>query len=1131
MYNKLLISAGGGIISRSQQSEQAEAATVAIGLGGTGISCLRELKKEVFNKLKPDPENKEIPTYSHIKFLALDTDSGSLGDTGSIDTIDSNTEFFNISCPDIIGLLERVTTLKNEPYLKWLATADVQKGQAGLSILNASAGAGGVRQIGRLLLLQSSRKFTQTLESLIVSAKAGLPGDAALNIHIFTGMGGGTGAGTFMDVCYLVQYVLKKMGLYGQAQTCGFFFLPDVNESKVSSTEVKEYIKINGFAAMKELDYSMNYATNGGVWEQVYDGFSVKSTDAPVKLAHLITATAADGAIRRNGYDYAMHVAVDYVLEFLTKPYIATGENATDGIFTIESHISNVKRSVEMVQKKYGACYDYCVLGASNTYLPYKEITTYLTSKIFEGFNYLNTCSATANDLSLFIQNAGLKSEDIQRELRARVPTVPNYAVDTRTLYDQCNGITSEVIPQVLCQMRDSIPRISGAVEANKKSLLQEVETPNIDDLKSITSLISRIKKSLQIISCNPAHGPYFAASLLHSVNAKDLQNEVDGYIKKNDEQLAYARADLTLRDEAMATTLREFQNSNALNRRKRGEHYVAAVHNYFLKETQIDFYVAMGDLLAKFKKQLEDLYNNYFKKFTSVLDNLTATFNANLATLSSPLKDVETYAKPLMTIADLKESLDKSVAEMRIPDIVNHFVAAMLDDESAWISQDENKISAAVTKFFLSELDAYTHMTIVDYLQIRFDTTDPAQLRKKIYDEIMLPQYKEANPLFWADGSNYSISDASKIGYCSVPEISPEIQAAADDVTAFDEKISRRVMESTDRISIFEFLCGVPMFGYKGVANYFPEYDAKKMKGAHLYECTSQDDRDFRRLPDVAPYSSIAADKHTSTQEDAANAYDFALENGIIQSNDLNEYRIYLFDENAVRALIATIEAVIKTGDVIKANNVLTEMKEKILPVLEKETRFISNDAATGYQEQSVKDNVIASMYLTSLVKQQNAILKDYQEAVKTLESMINKTGEGDKLIGGFANALCSGVISRDATNIFLYTYTKVEYGVEEAVELTNISSEPYGESLPLYSAFVAYEALDDETKDALGEAVKQKKMADYAAVAQITQSIKQLVTEQTQQIINIARQKYPLEFERIDKFIKKLNAELSVM
>ena len=122
MYNKLLISAGGGIISAAQQAEQENCATIAIGLGGTGISCLRALKKEVFTRVRPDDPDALIAEYKHIKFLAVDTDKASIGDTGSIDTLDANTEFFNISCPDINGLLSNAHTLAQEPSLNWLKT-------------------------------------------------------------------------------------------------------------------------------------------------------------------------------------------------------------------------------------------------------------------------------------------------------------------------------------------------------------------------------------------------------------------------------------------------------------------------------------------------------------------------------------------------------------------------------------------------------------------------------------------------------------------------------------------------------------------------------------------------------------------------------------------------------------------------------------------------------------------------------------------------------------------------------------------------------------------------------------------------------------------------------------------------
>ena len=847
MYKKLLLSAGGGIVSPNRQAEQAEAATIAIGLGGTGIRCLSKLKNEVYNRIKPDDVDSDIPEYGHIKFLAIDSDSYSI-ETDNAYRLDKRSEFLDIGCSDIVALQCSAKQLKNNPMLDWL--------NPNMRIINAGIGTGGNRQIGRLLFMQNSNQFVEKLTAIIRSAVVNLSAAAPVNVYIFTGMGGGTGSGIFLDVCYLVQYVLKKAELYGQAQTCGFFFLPDVNLNSVYAMDTRDYIKTNGFAAMKELDYCMNFSKNGGEWEQQYNGFKIETNKKPVDLAFLVSATNISNEITTD--DTPFSTVVNHVLENLIKLYVSNAQNSNGGAFTIESHIATLANWMKQTPKRYDVCYDYCTLGASNTYVPYKEINTYLASKIFESFSYLNKNIPNENDLDLFIHYNGLKYKDISRELNSQLPTVPNFAVDTKTLKEQCEGITPDTIPQVLSQMRDSIPKIAGVLKTNKKNLTNGAENTLVENAKSISSLISRVKKSLIQITSDPAKGPYYAAAFLHSNATKDLQNKVDGYIKTNSDALAYARADLGLRDQAVANTLREFQNSKKLNRKSKGEAYVSAVHGYFLAVTKIDSLIALGELLKEFKKQLEDLYNGFFKIFTTVLDNLISTFNANLTALAEPITTVEAYSKPLMTILDLKESLDTSVSEMRIPDIVNHFIDALMNDEKTWISQDENKISASVTKFFLSELDAFTNKTIIDYLQIRFKTTDKNLLKSKIYDEIMIPAHKDASPLFWTDASKYSISDASKIGYCSVPEISPEIQAASKDLHMLDDKITKRVIESTDRISVFEFLCGVPMFGYKGASEYYDIYRNKQLEGLHIYEGYGKDGKNFRNIPNIIPSELI---------------------------------------------------------------------------------------------------------------------------------------------------------------------------------------------------------------------------------------------------------------------------------
>ncbi len=160
---------------------------------------------------------------------------------------------------------------------------------------------------------------------------------------------------------------------------------------------------------------------------------------------------------------------------------------------------------------------------------------------------------------------------------------------------------------------------------------------------------------------------------------------------------------------------------------------------------------------------------------------NLEATFSANLSALAEPVREDNGYAVKLMSIHDLKDSLDNSVREMRIDDLITGFVNYMLNNDEYWIAQDESKIAHAVSEYFLGQLKEFTGKTIVDYLKIKFDTSDPQILSNKVYSEIFLPLAEKASPLFWVDGSKYQIANAGELGFCTIPEISEEIKAAAE--------------------------------------------------------------------------------------------------------------------------------------------------------------------------------------------------------------------------------------------------------------------------------------------------------------------------------------------------------------
>ena len=202
MYKQLLLSAGGGIISNEQKEKQGNCVTLAIGLGGTGISCLSNLKRMVYERLQADNPEDLVPTYSHIKFLAIDTDRQLLQTVGKNNSSEGYAEIFDLSNPNVDGLFSDDSTA---PEYQWLKIATPEKGELLQRLRSVTQGAGGVRQIGRLMLISKSDTFVNKVIQLITEAKRGFSYGVDVNVHIFSGLCGGTGSGIFLDVCYLVD--------------------------------------------------------------------------------------------------------------------------------------------------------------------------------------------------------------------------------------------------------------------------------------------------------------------------------------------------------------------------------------------------------------------------------------------------------------------------------------------------------------------------------------------------------------------------------------------------------------------------------------------------------------------------------------------------------------------------------------------------------------------------------------------------------------------------------------------------------------------------------------------------------------------------------------------------------------
>lgn len=1086
-YRQLLLSTGGGVISGAQQDEQNTGATIAIGLGGTGVACLRNLKKQIYTRLQPDDTQSPIPEYSHIKFLAVDSDASSLGTDGDFDSLDKATEFFDISTPDINGLLSQTKTLANTPECKWLKTKS-ENGE-GLKILSATAGAGGVRQIGRLLLVEKSAEFVSKLQHIITDATRGIQGDAELIIHIFAGIGGGTGSGTFLDVCYLLQEALKRLGQNGKALTCGYFFLPDVNLSKTSISEgsaISRYIKANGFAAMKELNHCMNFESNQDRWSQEYKGFTVDTQEQPVKVCHLISAHDVEGTTLENGFDYAMNVVSDFVMQFLVKP-ASTGSDA----LTMTGHIGNYSRSIGVVDKTAGANYQYCLLGASNATVPMREITTYLASRLFEEMSKVSTRKPTDQEVDKFAEDNGLTYQALMNAIlngtRYNMPAIELDYKQAVGMNEQDMGIPDELdLPaMIMTPYRDRLQSdMIGKVTANAHAMTNDWSIDEIKKDQTSTSKVIATFFALRNILVDPKYGPFYAADLLNGPQTMNLVNCLRGVQEQAKNDLDSTRADISLAIQNVKRLRGEFLHAK-LGKDKKFENFMGALAGYFTLDSKRIVLEQLLSILPVMTKQFINLYDVHFKIYQSVCRNLFDTFHENYQTLSN--EDLtgaiaDPFVMPLMSISSMKDSLDASVNSLKMDVQAQNFHTFFFDQPLVWNASDPHKISKTVSGYLVEVFRDYTEKTITNYLELRFDTTDPGKLGKNVYDEILEPLTRKADALFWK-APGFDITVAQLIGYVSIPDSASVIIEAADKLLKVEHGLSKCPGKMKDRISILKCLCGVPMYAYNGINDYEREYLGDKDAGKHLYEMTLRDPRDWRALSNLRPYST---DNDTTDEIEARAAnYDRAEELGIVRPNPMadNEYELVRYPD--IDKIMEDAQQAMDSGNVNamnKASLAIAEYQENAAPA---RVCSIANDGAPGHEAKVRKDHVVDSKMMCDIIKEELDKKAKLIDALERLQSTKSGISSGMMLKDNFFNALYTGVIS---VNVPRVTYTEERRGmkVSETV-LSEPAMEPYGKLVPLYQAYVTYSNMPEEARKAMDDlALKRMSGAEWQTVMQ---------------------------------------------
>ena len=904
-YKKLLYSVGGGIISDAQLDAQNGSATIAIGLGGTGKDAIKRLKKEVYQRIAPDNAGESVAQYSHIKYLSIDTDEADLWNKEDFIGIDKDTEFFSIKGDTTIFTdPQNAAILEGKPYAKWLNCRNIR--------LQSNQGAGGVRQIGRYFLIDKSNALKSKLEQIFTAAvenhnsndntNAVQTSDSAnnnneVNIHIMTGLGGGTGAGTFLDVCYIVRKAAEECAaLNGKSvRICGYFFMPDVNLAKVTQDSVKNYIMYNSFCVMKELDYCMNLPENGDKWDQQYDGFRITTNQPPVDIAYLVSSQSVSGNVNANGYEYAMGVVSDYVVQFIS-----------DNAINMDTHIANYTRVEADLPKPHGGNYKYVIIGASQSIVPMREIATYLASKLFEKMTEAWSNEPTDADIHELCESIGLNCDKLTKNVGGfsiNVPTIDN--VYDKLPTDDTGDDKYEygyVLPEsILKPFNNQERKICGETFKKGSDALINEWKPGMDLDDNPISIVCRVFKKLDEVVLDHKRGPLYAAKMLFGSGKKNIINTISGIEATAQLNRNAALLNINLTVKAVKDARAEYNNRPKVDLfgNKKNELFgnlLNAIRNDIGRRCEYERYKYLCDALATAKEQLLDLYNNYFKKYADVMYDLQRVFAADkLAIAVLEDKSPDPFTLPLFKISEVRSTLDGVVEKLGIDTEITNFNDAFYQKEyDIWHSGSEDKISRWIVKYMSEEFKDYIALSLDDHIRSMYSdiADDTPKLTNRVRTNIIQRLDNMASELFLLDGqkAQHVSNHANTYTYCSAPDTAPIVNSAILQFKGANPNVTI-VSGSKDRIMFLKSSPCVPMFAYSQIDGNFVAYQsAVSVTGKHLYEgaAANGDSRNWQTLlPDLRPYS-IYKDIDWKTPEKKATAEAYgAAENiaGIIHS------------------------------------------------------------------------------------------------------------------------------------------------------------------------------------------------------------------------------------------------------
>ncbi len=813
----------GGLVSELDRVAMVDEPTLIIGLGGTGADALLNAKYVLHRKLRI-PEGQEKP--SRLAYLAIDTDANDLlkKRVGDIQLHpDEKCDITEMNLKTYMSNHSMIT----QPYLRdWLSK--------GIPPLTVAFGAGGVRQYGRFMLLSKAEAVSQKIQNAIAQIWAAGKENGAgfsdtndsVNVYILAGISGGTGSGTFLDIAYMVREIVTRR-MFKHLRLRGMIFMPDVNMCKVTSAEVKKYLPVNGYAALKELDFWMNPERGRRFTQQYTSNLTVDTNDAPFDLCFLISPNGK----RPEDYATCMQTTGETILNVLS-----ASENSKEMPQGFESFISNLVSMLPHVTKPYTGNYIFAAMGMDERRLQLDQMATYIAYYLLVQVEKLFDRQPLKEEVAGFYKTLSLEERSMERLFNQKLNVKPYPGVkDLESFkeaiadYNHSQVLDQNLLEQELdlwarqCEIFYTKQR-DGMVEGRMETLAQQIEK----------------------LFADQENGPYFAHRMLHNPNvgAPDVLKTLAASMNKLESFLLTAE---NMREMKLANCRKAKESARKsrfvpLMAGAKYDDFIEAVFELY----NHDRYTRFAQILHKAYKELAarivDYNNMIVGKFSSLLQALTEVFRSNSNIITDVKLDGSTHTWNVFNFSDIRPHIDRAIEEMRHEGktamLVHEFLQMMLDERDAWL--DENgDLGASFSRFVSEKFGEIMNLSLENHYKAMLGFKTDGELKEHILGSVMPQLQRGAEIMYQANSALCPVENAAVRSLVSYPHVATTIGNAVKDYVDQDTSLTGNcdVLPSHRRGSIFWFQCafGLPMYSFNPIANYQAAYDAYGLVDHHL--------------------------------------------------------------------------------------------------------------------------------------------------------------------------------------------------------------------------------------------------------------------------------------------------------